>query len=402
MKLGFSFRQSSRLVVLLAIVLLVGWPIGVALRRGQVETLAQRCREAVQKEDWISAAPLAEEWARRAPGDAEAWIQLADVAKAQGDFEATAESLRRIPATDARYVNSQLMRADLLLNALNRPYDAVAAWRDVLAVVPNHPVPHQRILYIESMTLQRQQLAQQIREAIRQRAEPPEAYGYLLSIPNLMFTDGYIRVEKWLKANPEDETLQVAYAIFRERSSGGREIRDFGTSGAGGPADTPFQIALKKYPHNLELLAYQIDGIISRADLPALGKALQDLPPEAENDSRFWRFIATYQDSQQKTKDAATSLRRAVELHPLDWKAHHELGTIERVLGNAEAAARHAELGARGKLLERRFFELANAAQADPPLLRATLRYAKDCGDADAVSGLTYRLQESDELEGPE
>lgn len=402
MKVRLSFRNASRLLVLLVIAALVSWPILMSIRRGQVQAIAQRCRDAVQKQDWVTAAPLAEEWARRAPDQAEAWIALADVAKSQGDFEATAESLRRVPPTDPQYVNTQLLRADLLLNALHRPFDAVAAWKDVLAVVPNHPVPHQRILYIDSMTLKRRDLARQIREAIRQRAEPPEAYGYLLSIPNLMFTDGYVRVEKWLKANPEDETLRVAYAIFRERSSAGKEIRDFGNSDAGLKAESPYQQALKAYPHNLELLAFHIEGLISRADLPAIGAALQNLPPEAEQDSRFWRYIATYQDSQRKTQDAATSLRKAVELHPLDWKAHHELGPIERVLGNLAEASRHAELGARGKLLERRFFELTNAAQADPPLLRALLRYAKDCGDADAVSGLTFRLREANELTGPE
>ena len=397
-----SVRTMSRLLVLLGVVVLVGWPIVAAIRRNQVVSLAQRSREAVQKQDWETAAPLVEEWARRDPNDAEAWIALADVAKAQGDFEATAEGLRRVPSTDSRYVKLQLLRADLLLNALNRPYDAISAWRDVLAAEPNNPVPHQRILYIHSMTLNRRELALQIREAIRQRAEPPEAYGYLLSIPNLMFTDGYVRVEKWLKANPDDEALRVAYAIFRERSSAGKEIRDFGTTPTGPSPDSPYQEALRRYPQNLELLAFQIDGVISRADMPALGQLLQMLTAEAEKDSRFWRFIATYQDSQRKTQEAATSLHKAVELHPMDWKAHHELGTSERVLGNSAEAARHAELGVRGKLLERRFFELTNAAQADPPLLRALLRYAKDCGDKEAIEGLTYRLQEANELEGPE
>lgn len=397
-----SVRTTGRLLILLVIVALAGWPIVAAMRRNQVQSLAQRSREAVQKQDWVTAAPLVEEWARRDPDDAEAWIALADVAKAQGDFEATAEGLRRVPSSDSRYVKLQLLRADLLLNALNRPDDAISAWRDVLAVEPNHPVPHQRILYIHSMTLNRRELALQIREAIRQRAEPPEAYGYLLSIPNLMFTDGYVRVEKWLKANPDDEALRVAYAIFRERSSAGKEIRDFGATPNGSSPESPYQEVLRLYPHNLELLAFQIDGVISRADMPALGQLLQNLPAAAEEDSRFWRFIATYQDSQRKTQEAATSLHKAIELHPMDWKAHHELSTMERVLGNSAEAARHAELGARGKLLERRFFELTNAAQADPPLLRALLRYARDCGDKEAVEGLTYRLREAGELEGPE
>ncbi|RLS58824.1 MAG: hypothetical protein DWH91_01610 [Planctomycetota bacterium] len=402
MKLGLNTRQSSRLVVLLAIALLSAWPIIKAVRRSQLQTLVKRCQEAVQQQDWILATPLAEEWASRAPDDAEAWITLADIAKAQGDLEATAECLRRIPSTDTKYVQMQLLRADLMLNALQRPYDAIDTLKMVLAAEPGNPVAHQRIIYIYSMTMQREALAQQIREAIRHRAEPPEAYGYLLAIPNLIFSDGYLRVEKWLKSSPEDETLQVAYAIFRERTNAGRGIRDFGTGQSESPGETPFEAALKQYPNNLELRAYRIDSIIAQADMPALSQALQNLPPNAERDSRYWRFIATYQDSQRLPQDAAESLNKAIELHPLDWKAHHEMGTIARVLGRTEEAIRHADLGARGKLLERRVFELANASQADPPLLRAILRYAKDCGDADAVSGLTHRLQEMDELDGPE
>lgn len=393
--------QRIFLPLLLAVAIGGAWWIHSRIRQNQLRTLIQTCRDAVHREDWRAAAPLAEEWAARTPEDGDAWIILADIAKAQGDFESLAECLRRVPVSDSRYVKSQLLRADLLLNGMNRPYEAVNAWRSVLAVDPYHPTPHQRILYIYSMTLQREKLARQIRDSIRARAEPPEAYGYLLSIPNLMFTDGYVRVEKWLEASPDDESLQVAYAIFLERSNSSGSVREFG-AGKEKKKTTPFEAASKKYPRNLEIKAIEINDIIARADMAALGEALQDLPPEAERDSRFWRFIATYQDSQQQHQEAAASLQKALELHPMDWKAHHELATIERVLGRTKESARHADLGARGKVIERRVFELANAAQADPPLLRAILRYARDCGDTDVVDGLTERLEDMNELEGPE
>jgi hypothetical protein len=76
----------------------------------------------------------------------------------------------------------------------------------------------------------------------------------------------------------------------------------------------------------------------------------------------------------------------------MDWKSHHALGAVERVLGNAEAAARHADLGSRGKQLEREIHELPNAAQVGPELLQSLMNYAEDCGEKEIAAGLAYRL----------
>ena len=65
---------------------------------------------------------------------------------------------------------------------------------------------------------------------------------------------------------------------------------------------------------------------------------------------------------------------------------------MERVLGNAEAAARHADLGGRGKQLEREIHELPNAAQVGPELLQSLMNYAEDCGEKEIAAGLAYRL----------
>ena len=131
--------------------------------------------------------------------------------------------------------------------------------------------------------------------------------------------------------------------------------------------------------------------------------ARASLKGEVTNGSRTASITAIWitqtacrrRDSQRRPQEAAEAFQQSIQLHPLDWKSHHELGAIERVLGHAELAAKHAELGARGKQLEREFMELLNATQADAVLLEKLLVFAKDCGDQDVVDGLTFRLQAS-------
>jgi len=355
--------------------------------------IAAACRMAIRKEEWDQAQPLAEQWVRRAPQDTDAWLSLADVAKSQGDLTATAECLARVPVLDPRYLKTQMLRGDLILDGLGRPHDAVNVWLDMLKVDPTATVAHQRLLYVYSMTLQREKLVVQIREAIQNKSEPPEAYGYILAAPNLLFTDGYLRVDKWLKATPDDEVLRVAHAVFAARTNPSRGMKMFGVGDVQPGDDAGVIKCLKDYPNNLELRAFLIERAISNDDMAALGASLKDLPAAADKDSRFWRYIGALRDFQRRPAEAAEALKRSLELHPLDWKSHHAMATVERVLGHVDVASKHADLAARGKQLEREIQELPNAAQVDPPLLARLQAYAQDCGDHGVADGLKYRLQ---------
>jgi len=355
--------------------------------------IAAACRMAVRNERWDEAQDLADQWARRTPNDANAWLSLADVAKAKGDLAATAECLSRIPKDDPRYLKTQMLRGDLILDGLKKPHEAVKVWQQMLSVAPDATVAHQRLLYVYSMTLQRRLLVEQIRQAIRQHAEPPEAYGYILSAPNLLFTDGYLRVSQWLEATPDDETLRVAHAVFAARTNPSRGMKMFGVNSVEAGDESGVQKLLKEYPDNLELRAFVIEKAVNADDLSGIAAGLKDLPKDASRDSRFWRFIGTLHDFQRHSAEAAKAFQKSLQLHPMDWKSHHALATVERVLGDVALATKHADLGARGKQLEREIQELPNAAQVAPDLLSRLLDYAKDCGDQDVVNGLTYRLK---------
>jgi tetratricopeptide (TPR) repeat protein len=145
----------------------------------------------------------------------------------------------------------------------------------------------------------------------------------------------------------------MAQAIFAARTNPSRGIKMFGADAIKPGDDSGVRRCLKDYPRNLELRAFLIEQALAENNMTALSDALKDLPKEAEADCRFWRYIGTKLDFQRRYSEAAGAFRNSLKIHPMDWKSHHALGAVERVLGNAEAAARHADLGSRGKQLER-------------------------------------------------
>ncbi len=351
-----------------------------------------RCLQAMKERRWDDARGHVEEWVRLRPDAAAAWLARAEVARQKKDWPATEESLARIPPSDDRYLRAQALRADLALDGLRDPHRAAGIWQDVLRIAPTADTAHQRLIYIYAMTLQRKAMLEQIRTAIRRHAEPPEAYGYLLAANSLLFSDGYPRVSQWLRQQPDDETLRVAHAVFAARTNPSKGQRMFGV-GDGLKANLGLiEQCRQDYPDNLEVRAYFIEQAIGEADFARLGELVERLPPAADEDARFWRYRGTWLDSQQRFEEALAAYERSLRRHPLDWKTHHELAGVARILSRAELAARHADLAQRGKQLEQQILELPNAAQADESLMRRVLNYARDCGDQDVVNGLAARL----------
>ena len=280
--------------------------------KSKTAEIAAACRKAIRLEHWDEAQSLADQWVRREPKEANAWLSMADVAKAKGDLAATAECLSRVPADDPRYLKCQMLRGDLTLDGLRKPIEAVEVWQEMLSVAPNATVAHQRLLYVYSMTLQRQKMVSQIRKAIKNRAEPPEAYGYMLAAPNLLFTDGYLRVGQWVEASPKDENLRVAQAIFAARTAPSRGMKMFGVDAVNPGDDSGVLQCLKEYPQNLELKAYLIEKAIADDDMTTLAKTLVDLPEGASEDCRFWRYIGQLRDFQRLPSDAAEAYQNSL------------------------------------------------------------------------------------------
>jgi tetratricopeptide (TPR) repeat protein len=361
-------------------------------QRQSLQSAIKQCQAALLARRWDDARYWADQWTQLRPADASGWFARAEAARQQKDWTATEESLARVPVNDARYLRSQAMRADLVLEELRDPHRSIQIWNDLLKIAPSSDRAHQRLIYLYAMTLQRSAMGEQIRKAIRVRAEPPEAYGYLMAMNALVFSDGFPRVSQWLRQHPDDETLRVAQAVFAARTNPSKGQRMFGV----GDGLTANLYLIEKcradYPHNLEVLSYFLEAAIGQAEFSRVGELLQGLPATAETDSRFWRYRGTWLDSQRRPAEAAEAFRKAIELYPLDWRSHHELGIVARVLQQPDLAARHAELGQRGKQLERRILELPNAAQADEPLMRELFQYALDCGDSDMAQGLDFRL----------
>lgn len=382
-----------RAVAILAVIGLVGgWLIHGWWWKWVTESVARSCRDAVARDDWDVASKLVDKWVARAPDDLEGWLLRAEIAKQRKDWVGTEESLARVPPTDRRYLKIQELRGDLVLDALHRPDRAIDIWKSMLEVDRDSPLAHQRLIYVYAMTLRRAEMIAQIREAIRLRAEPPEAYGYLLAANSLIFSDGYLRTSQWLRESPEDPVLNVARAVFAARTNPSKGLRMFGDAD-GLTANRQFiEKCFVEYPDNLEVLAFFIDRVLTDGEFDQLEELLSNLPPAADLDSRFWRYRAVLHDSQRDVERAVLACQKAVDLHPLDWKAHHDLGNYARFQNQLEMAEHHSRLGERGKQLEREMLELPNASLAGPELLERMYAYGRDCGDTDFTDGLAYRL----------
>lgn len=347
--------------------------------------------KAAKAKDWPAALASAERWAAVRPDAAEPWLEVAEASRQLRQFEKTAEALGRLPDGDSRTVTALALRGDLLLSELRQPSAAIANWQRMLKTAPAADLPHQRLIYVYAMTLQRTALRDQIRLAIELECEPPEAYVYLMLLPSLQFSDGLIKTTNWLKNEPGNRDLRVAQAVFAARTAPSATQTLFETRNALVGDRSLIGTCREDYPDHPELLAVLIDQAIYGDEVEQVEQLLKEVSPAADDDSRFWRYRGWLALMQRNPQGTVECCQRALDVHPLDWKARHLLADAERLLKD-NAAERNSEIAARGKQLERSFLEMANPTEADAGKLKELCDYARDCGDELVTTALERRL----------
>ncbi len=348
-------------------------------------------RQAREAGDWERAVAVARRLAAFRSEDGDFWLDLADCARELDDPELAAIALGHVPEDDPRHLNALLLQADLLFGELDRPLEAAAVWRRVLEMDPLNATAFQRLIYFYAMTVQRAELVRTIRLAMERHREPPEAYTYLVLSDRLQFSDALFRIRRWRKQTPDSEILEVADAYFSSRQRGrtaeGAEIPEV-REGSVHPA---MQQCLRKYPKNLEVLAYHAEQARLRGDHDALRRILLEAPPQAERDARFWRFRGWLLRVTDRLPDAEAAYREALRRNAYDWRARLELAAILRLLGKPQEAAEQSRIALLGKKLERRLLELPNAAALDGTIVADLYAYAKRVGDEQVVRALEHR-----------
>ncbi len=348
---------------------------------------AEAAQTALRERRWPELEAISARWTAAQPRRGDAWIAAAEAAYGQGDVRRAADRLARVPDSDPRCVPALLQRVDMLFEQVNAPKAAAETCRRILKLDPSVGIARQRLAYFDAMSLRRGELVRSLREAIRLRQEPREAYVYVFLADWLYFKNGDEVVEGWLKAAPDDEDFLVARAYHLAATM---NRVDVGPAAARG--EELMAECRRRFPRNPEVLAYFARAAIERADLEAVTDVLAAVPPEAAGDCRFWVDKGWCHDARDEFAEAEAAFRKAIALNPYDWRARQNLAKTLRRTGDADEAVRQATLADDGARLTLRLTALPSPQAADVELLKVMADYADAVGDPVVSDGLRFRL----------
>ncbi len=393
-------RLRTAMIVLASLTLIFGgiW-CGISRWQPSVAELKKQSQDALKSRDWRRMEELTIRWTAIAPESGEAWLQRSESLIQQHKYAAALDCLTRIPLASPEAETSLRIQMELQFGPLNRPADGATTCEKLLSKDPQSPVARQRLIFFLTMTLQRTRLIQQIRQAIDVGTEPRESYVYLFFADSLSFANGAELNGQWLLGEPDSELFEVGEAIFASESLDASVSMDDrekaeATRRAIGNKAAVMETLLAKYPHNSELLAYNIRQQIQNGHLAAVVKLLAQSSVEAESDHRFWRFKGWVHAQRNQVADAENSYRQAIKLHPLDWTTRHMLAELLQQQQRIEEVKALRELVARANELRRELQHAPNARQIAPESVARLADYAADCGDTQMSDALRRRIRQ--------
>ena len=361
--------------------------------------LRERCRHALASQDLKSAEKLAMQWSLIAPNSAEPWMQLAETLRRQRKFGLAMNSLDRVPLASPEAESALTAQMELQFGPLNRPSDGARRCERILSINPKSSIALQRLIFFLTFTLQRTRLAQRIRLSLESGNEPPESFVYLFLIDSLLFSNGQELNGRWLQGEPDSELFEVAQAVFiAENLDMSATLDDLAavqaTRHAADRKNAVMNKLLAKYPHNTELLAYNIRQQIQIGNVAGVVDLMARATVESEADHRFWRFKGWVHAQRNQVADAERSYRRAIELHPLDWTTRHMLAELLQQQERFEEVKSLRELVTRGNELRRVLQRAPNARQISPEILSQLADYAADCHDMHLSAALRQHIRQ--------
>jgi tetratricopeptide (TPR) repeat protein len=277
--------------------------------------------------------------------------------------------------------------------------DAAQACERVLAHDPHSQVAQQRLIFFLALTLQRTELVRQIKSAIESHSEPIESYVYLFMVDSLMFSNGIESNSRWLQSDPESELFEVAQAIFiAETLDFSISMDDLAAAQAArrdaARRDAVLQKLRTKYPHNAELLAYNIQKLIQLGDVAAVVNLLAEATVECEADPRFWRFKGWVHFQRGELADAEAAYRHAIKLNPMDWVTRHMLSEVVQQDGRVDEVKSLRDITVHGRNLHNALRNAPSAREVPKDLLYKLVEFAARCGDERTSEALRKRIQQ--------
>lgn len=370
-------------------------------RDWQAQNFERQCRELRNLRDWSQLASVSETWSRSDPARANAWLFRAEAAESQRKYVAAAEFLFRVPSQDPKSIPAAMEGATILLSKANRPIEGVEALEKLLQREPRIADAHRHLIQYYALTLQRQPLLRQIRFAIAHEREPSESYVYLFLVDTLRLSNGVEMNSHWLEAYPGHETFLVARALHME------EQREVARRRAAENKENPTELSpgsvpdrsqalaelFRKYPHNLELMAYEIEQSLLVGDHERVIEILSQAPPEIDEDNRFWRFKGQVHEDKGQIDEAESAYRMSAKMNPLDWRTWNSLAKIERLKGRFSEVSRLQSLVNRADNLRQQIRGLASVENVGTEWLLDFSQFAQDAGDDQVAKALFRRIR---------
>jgi tetratricopeptide (TPR) repeat protein len=361
-------------------------------RESRILSLHDECRRAQDASEWVQLENAARQWSTLRPSDADCWLFLAIALQEKGDIESSAMALTHLPDQHPKTIPALLELSALQFGPLNRPLQAVQTCQRILKIQPKVLEAHRRIIYFDAMTLQRSSMTKQIYRSIELGTEPREAYVYLMLAETPIFTNGFETVNRWLQNDPESELYLVARTVqLAENLS---MLRD-PTDESNAQLARAHQILTEyrqRFPTNRVVLWYFLKNAARQSDVEKVGKLLAEIPPDAGDESLFWRYRGWYHAQVEEHKEAEAAYRRAGELTPLDSQIWHELADVLRRLGKLPEANAMQSVAAHGRQLRLEIQKLNDAASITDTLLDKVRIYAEACGDYRVGQALRRRF----------
>lgn len=392
--------HKRRLLILLVLLVTLGGAapfVNQYVRGSRIESLSTECRDAEKREDWPTLKAAASALQMLQPHKALPLIYLAEAEVEQGNVEAAAEFLQRLPDDDPLTPPSLLELSGILFGPLNRAKDAAEVLERILRIDPLQCEARRRIVYYYAFTLQRRKMAEHARAAIRDGCDAPETYIYLFAQDWLSFSNAHEENTRWLSGYPNDELFLVARTLYRVVSRGLDETDEPEKAGVfdqKGDAVHRKLLAeyLAKFPQNLELLAYHLKDASTLGEADRVQALLEQAPPESADDYRFWRYLGWLHNYQDDPEEAEKCYLRAIEINPLDHVSRHQLAAVYRKSNRAEEVKALEELVREGNALRKEILQLPSVRSPGNELLERMANFAANCGDQAVAEKLRSRL----------
>lgn len=396
---SFSFMSNHRFLISVAllITLLGGGVFAWRLKtQAQINTLRLEAKAAILKRDWTGGKQLCRRWLKVQPENAEALLLLAQAHSELQEWQQTIELLEQVPESDPRRAAALIEKSEIEWSALNLPFEGLETAKRAILLKPEAIQAHARIIAFYAMTFQRSQMVSAIRQAIRSKGEPREAYLYLVLADEPVFVNAIDLNGRWLAAEPDSEqfrvglAIQMALHVFLDAVAQAKEEAYEKEK----EALVRLNEFTEQYPTNTGLLSVLLEHAIEEGNQDRVAQLLQKVPSGKIQDHIIWTAKGWFHMSRNELKPAEASFLQALKLHPASGRAQHEYASLLRLQGRIEQAQETQKRAGAGIELRNKILKLKNAREASWSLMEEIKDYFELCGDTVVAEALSERLKE--------